>query len=64
MKQTILTILIFSICFSALGQSKKELDSLKIKLETIFMKNQTFRRIYIEAENKLGKDSDEMKYFW
>lgn len=64
MKQTILLIIIFSINFTGFGQSKKELDSLKIKLETIFMKDQTFRRIYIEAENKLGKDSDEMEYFW
>lgn len=28
------------------------------------MKDQTFRRIYIEAENKLGKDSDAYEYFW
>lgn len=64
MKQTILIIIIFSINFSVLGQSKKELDSLKVELETIFMKDQTFRRIYIEAENKLGKDSDAYAYFW
>ena len=64
MKQTILIIIIFSINFSALGQSQKELDSLKRQLETIFMKDQTFRRIYIDAENKLGKDSDAYEYFW
>ncbi|SEL43561.1 hypothetical protein SAMN04487910_2448 [Aquimarina amphilecti] len=44
--------------------SKQQLDSLKTKLEIIFMKDQTFRRIYIEAENKLGKDSDAYEYFW
>lgn len=44
--------------------TKQQLDSLKAKLETIFMKDQTFRRIYIEAENKLGKDSDAYEYFW
>ncbi|MBD0779975.1 hypothetical protein HPE56_19425 [Maribacter sp. ANRC-HE7] len=64
MKQTILITIIFSIGFSVLGQSQKEFDSLKIKLGTIFMKDQTFRRIYIEAENKLGKDSDAYEYFW
>lgn len=64
MKQTILLILICSINLAAFGQSEKELDSLKTKLETLFMKDQTFRRIYVEAENKLGKDSAEMEYFW
>lgn len=64
MKQAILIIIILSISFSALGQSQKEFDSLKVKLGTIFMKDQTFRRIYIEAENKLGKDSDAYEYFW
>lgn len=44
--------------------SENELDSLKIKLETLFMKDQTFRRIYIEAEEKLGIDSDAYEYFW
>lgn len=28
------------------------------------MKDQTFRRIYIEAEEKLGKDSEAYDYFW
>lgn len=44
--------------------TQKQLDSLKTELETIFMKDQTFRRIYIEAENKLGKDSKAYEYFW
>ncbi|QLG45896.1 DUF6624 domain-containing protein [Costertonia aggregata] len=64
MKQTILITIVLSINFSVSGQSQKELDSLKVKLETIFMKDQTFRRIYTEAENKLGKDSDAYEYFW
>ncbi len=63
MKPTII-ILILSVNFSVLGQSKEELDLLKVRLETIFMKDQTFRRIYSEAENKLGKDSDAYEYFW
>lgn len=44
--------------------TKKQLDSLKTELETLFIKDQTFRRIYIEAEEKLGKDSDSYEYFW
>lgn len=28
------------------------------------MKDQTFRRIYTEAEKKLGKDSEAYEYFW
>lgn len=44
--------------------TKKQLDSLKAELETLFMKDQTFRRIYKEAEEKLGKDSDAYEYFW
>lgn len=44
--------------------TKKQLDSLKTELETLFMKDQTFRRIYLEAEKKLGKDSEAYEYFW
>lgn len=44
--------------------TEEQLDSLRTKLETIFMKDQTFRRIYVEAENKLGKDSEAYEYFW
>ncbi len=44
--------------------TKQQLDSLKTELEIIFKKDQAFRRIYIEAENILGKDSFEMEYFW
>jgi hypothetical protein len=44
--------------------TQQQLDSLKSELEVIFMKDQTFRRIYLEAEEKLGKDSDAYEYFW
>ncbi len=44
--------------------SKEQLDTLKIQLETLFKKDQAFRKIYKEAEKKLGKDSFEMEYFW
>ena len=62
-------LFIASFLFSQEGSpyktpSKKQLDSLKIESETLFKKDQTFRRIYMEAENKLGKDSFEMEYFW
>lgn len=64
MKQTIFLIFIFSMSFPSVSQSQKELDSVKVQLETIFMKDQTFRRIYLEAEKKLGRDSDAYEYFW
>lgn len=44
--------------------TEKQLDSLRTELEVLFRKDQTFRRIYVEAEEKLGKDSFEMEYFW
>jgi len=61
----LITIPLFSQTNSAYETpTKQQLDSLKSELETIFMKDQTFRRIYLEAENKLGKDSDAYEYFW
>ncbi|WP_420572517.1 DUF6624 domain-containing protein [Kordia sp.] len=41
-----------------------QLHQIRVELETIFKKDQTFRRIYQEAEKKLGRDSFEMEYFW
>ena len=38
--------------------TKYQLDSLKTELGTLFMKDQTFRRIFKEAEKKLGKESE------
>lgn len=46
------------------SQNGKEYDSIKVELETIFRKDQTFRKLYKEAENILGKESAEMEYFW
>ncbi len=37
---------------------------LKAQLEKIYVKDQTLRQLYVEAEAKFGKDSDEMNYFW
>lgn len=66
------SILCFFITMSLCSQissnpeivTKQQLDSLKIELELLFMKDQTFRRIYLEAEERLGKDSDAYEYFW
>jgi len=44
--------------------NKKELDSLNTKLETLFMEDQLFRRLYQDAEKKFGQNSTEMSYFW
>ncbi len=65
MKKLFFILFISSMVY---GQQKTptqmELDSLKTELEIIFMKDQTFRRIYMDAENKLGKDSAAYDYFW
>jgi len=37
---------------------------LKKKLETIRMKDQTLRLVLPMVEEKFGKDSEEVKYFW
>lgn len=44
--------------------NEKELDSLKVKLETLFMEDQLFRGMYQDAEKKYGQYSAEMEYFW
>jgi len=64
MKKIIATLFILCMNYSGFSQSKKELDSLKVTLETLFMKDQTFRKIYSDAEKVLGKDSDAYEYFW
>ncbi|WKN43439.1 DUF6624 domain-containing protein [Tunicatimonas pelagia] len=62
----VITIGVFSsLCYSQSAQpNKKELDTLKTKLETLFMEDQLFRRLYQDAEKKFGQDSAEMEYFW
>jgi len=37
---------------------------LKQQLEQLYVRDQTLRQLYREAEEKFGRDSDEMKYFW
>jgi hypothetical protein len=44
---------------------EKNLDKpLKEKLEKIYVQDQTLRQLYKEAEDKFGRDSEEMSYFW
>lgn len=38
--------------------------SLKTQLEQICVRDQTLRQLYQTAEEKFGRESDEMKYFW
>ncbi|MFK7951921.1 MAG: DUF6624 domain-containing protein [Ekhidna sp.] len=64
MKKIMLLVILITSDLIVIGQSKEELDSLRQNLETIFMKDQTFRKIYLEAEKKLGRTSPEMEYFW
>lgn len=65
MKKLFFILFISSMVYSQKETlSQVELDSLRTELETVFMKDQTFRRIYIEAEKKLGKDSAAYDYFW
>lgn len=37
---------------------------LQAELEKIYVRDQTLRQLYRDAEDKFGKDSDEMIYFW
>jgi hypothetical protein len=44
---------------------EKDFDKdLKDQLEKIYIRDQTLRQLYAEAEKKFGKDSEEMNYFW
>jgi hypothetical protein len=48
-----------------LDEYEKNFDKpLKEKLEKIYVRDQTLRQLYQDAEEKFGKESDEMKYFW
>lgn len=37
---------------------------LKKQLENIYVKDQTLRQLYLNAEDKFGRESEEMNYFW
>ena len=47
------------------AESEKDYDQeLKAQLEAIFVRDQTLRQLYQDAEQKFGRDSEEMDYFW
>jgi hypothetical protein len=48
-----------------LNEYEKDFDKpLQNQLEQIYVKDQTLRQLYGEAEKKFGRTSEEMKYFW
>lgn len=48
-----------------LEEYEKDFDKpLKKKLEKIYTRDQMLRKLYKDAEEKFGRDSEEMKYFW
>ncbi len=50
---------------SNLDEYEKDFDKpLKERLEKIHVKDQMLRQLYRDAEEKFGRDSDEMRYFW
>ncbi|MCH2081880.1 MAG: hypothetical protein MK226_05780 [Saprospiraceae bacterium] len=54
-----------SIAQANLDEYEKDLDKpLMAQLEAIHVKDQTLRQLYREAEEKFGRESEEMKYFW
>ena len=49
------------------NQAEYEKDynhALKDHLERVYLEDQVFRQLYQEAEQKFGKESEEMTYFW
>ena len=48
-----------------LDEYEKDFDKpLKKQLEEIYVRDQTLRQLYQPAEEKFGRDSEQMKYFW
>ena len=48
-----------------LDEYEKDFDKpLKEQLDQIYVRDQTLRLLYRDAEEKFGKGSEEMKYFW
>ena len=44
---------------------EKDFDKpLKKQLEQIYVRDQTLRQLYVAAEDKFGRESEEMTYFW
>ncbi|MCK8519999.1 hypothetical protein M0D21_00350 [Aquimarina sp. D1M17] len=61
-------IILFVCVFPGYGQAIKpneeERKALKERLETVFMKDQIFRRMHKDVEEKYGSESKEVAYFW
>jgi len=48
-----------------LDEYEKDFDKpLKVQLDQIYVRDQMLRQLYRDVEEKFGKESDEMKYFW
>lgn len=48
-----------------LDEYEKDFDKpLKEQLEQIYVRDQTLRQLYRDAEEKFGRESEEMNYFW
>ncbi|MBW1294064.1 DUF6624 domain-containing protein [Aquimarina litoralis] len=67
--KTIIFTVTFLICLNTIQAQSKPLDNkikedLKEQLQVLFMKDQLFRKLYLQAEEKFGKESEEMEYFW
>lgn len=70
MKKTVLlnTLLVFTLisCAQSQKNNQEEKTTVDIQnvLEEIGTKDQTLRLLLPDVQNKFGKDSDELKYFW
>ncbi len=50
---------------ASIDEYEKDFDKpLKARLDKIHVKDQTLRQLYPDAEEKFGRDSEEMQYFW
>lgn len=50
---------------SNIDDYEKDFDKpLKAQLEQIYIRDQTLRQLYRDAEEKFGRESEEMTYFW
>ncbi|GCC52792.1 hypothetical protein SanaruYs_30310 [Chryseotalea sanaruensis] len=48
-----------------LDEYEKDFDKpLKEQLELIYVRDQTLRQLYQDAEKKFGRESEEMSYYW
>jgi len=56
---------VLSIVQANKDEYEKDFDKpLKNQLEEIHVRDQTLRQLYVDAEEKFGRGSEEMDYFW